>query len=315
MNKEKFNTVVKEMETVLDKKGNHLNMESIIVSDRDNYFTHYFKEREIVDIRSIAKPIACMAVGIAIENGLFFDGKKIELDTPIWQFLSKYTKIVNPENEKKWETITLMDCFRITLGHDKGLVFSADVKEQGEDDLANYVVNYPITETIGSHFVYSNAGTFLISTLITEYCGKNLDILVDELLFSKLGITNYNWKKYGKYCAGCTGLKMLNEDLHKIGRLLIDNGVYDGKQIVSSHWIEQMRLPQVPSPTHRYIADRAYSKWSYGMNLWVCEDGNYFCDGTDGQYLVIIPSKGIVVTTLGFQPDALPVSNCLGMFK
>lgn len=315
MNKEKFIKVVNNFETALDKKGNHFNMASIIVSEGHDYFCHYFKEREAVDIRSIAKPIVCMAIGIAIDNGLYFDGTKIELTTPIWQFLSKYTKIESHENEKKWEKITLLDCFRITLGHDKGLVFSADVKEHGEDDLANYIVNYPITEEIGKHFVYSNAGTFIISTLITEYCNKNLDEFVNELLFNKLEITDYSWKKYGKYCAGCTGLKMQNEDLHKIGRLLINNGIYDGKQLVPSSWIEQMHLPQVPSPTHRYIADRAYPKWSYGMNLWICEDGNYYCDGTEGQYLIIIPKKDIVITTLGFQSDTTPISECLGIWK
>jgi hypothetical protein len=315
MSQEKFSKVINEMKTALDKKGNHLDMASIFVSEGDNDFNHYFKEREAVDIRSIAKPIACMAIGIAIDNGLYFDGKKIELNTPIWQFLTKYTKIENPENEKKWEKITLMDCFRITLGHDKGLVFSADLKEQGVDDLANYVVNYPITEEIGKHFVYSNAGTFLISTLITEYCQKNLDELVHELLFAPMNITDYSWKKYGKYCAGCTGLKMQNNDLHKIGKLLINDGVYNGVQLVPKNWIEQMRQPQVPAPTHRYIADRAYPKWSYGMNLWICENGNYYCDGTDGQYLIIIPKKDVVITALGFQSDTAPVSEILGIWK
>jgi CubicO group peptidase (beta-lactamase class C family) len=315
MSKDKFDKVVKEIETTLDKKGNHLNMASIIVSEDNNYFTHYFMNRTTVDVRSIAKPIVCMAIGVAIENGLYFDAEKITLYTPIWKYLSKYTKITSSENQKKWEKITLMDCFRITLGHDKGLVFSADVKEKGEDDLANYVVNYPITEEIGKHFVYSNAGTFLVSTLITEYCKKNLDELVNELIFIPMGIADYSWKKYGKYCAGCTGLKMQNEDLHKFGRLLINNGIYNNKQLVPKDWIEQMRQPQVPSPTHRYIADRAFPKWSYGMNLWICQDGNYYCDGTDGQYFIIIPQKNTVITTLGFQNDTAPVSECLGIWK
>jgi len=315
MIREKFNTVVQEMETILDKRGNHLDMASVIVSDENDYCTHLFRERVAVDVRSIAKPIVCMAVGIAIENGLYFDGKKIGLDSPIWQFLAKYTKINNPENVKEWEKIVLMDCFRITLGHDKGLIFSADVKEQGESDLANYIVNYPITEKVGEHFVYSNAGTFIISTLITECLGKSLDDFVKELIFSPMDITDYSWKKYGKYCAGCTGLKMQNEDLHKIGKLFINKGIYEGKQLVPKHWIEKMRSEQVPSPTHRYIKDRAFPKWSYGMNLWICEDGIYYCDGTDGQYLIIIPQKNIVITTLGFQSDTEPVSNCLGEFK
>lgn len=309
-NQEKFNTVISRLETVLDKKNNHLNMVSIIVSDGINNFSHDFKAKQTVDIRSIAKPIVCMAIGEAIERGLYFDDIKIELETPIWQFISKYATINNPSNLNQWQKITLMDCFRITLGHDKGLMFSADLKEQDENDLVNYIVNYPITKEVGKNFVYSNAGTFLISTLITEYLNKNLDELVNELIFLPLGISDYSWKKFGKYCAGCTGLKMQNEDLHKIAKLL-----YNEMQLVPIQWLEKMRSPQVLSPTHRYVAERAFPKWSYGMNLWICEDGNYYCDGTDGQYMIIIPKKNIVITTTGFQPDTEPVSNCLGAWK
>jgi CubicO group peptidase (beta-lactamase class C family) len=314
-NQSKFNNVVRQLETVLDKKGNNLNMASLIVSIGTNTFTYDFKEKQLVDIRSIAKPIVCIAIGQAIYKGLYFDGMKINLDTPIWQFLSRYATIHDSNNLKKWEKVTLLDCFRITMGHDKGLVFSADLKEQDENDLVNYVVNYPITREIGRDFVYSNAGTFLISTLITEYLNQDLDELVNEFLFSPMGIINYTWKKFGKYCAGCTGLKMQNEDLHKIAKLLHGDGIYNGEQLVPIQWLEKMRSPQVLSPTHRYVADRAFPKWSYGLNLWICEDGNYYCDGTDGQYLIVIPKSNIVITATGFQPDTEPVSNCLGAWK
>lgn len=315
LNQDKFNSVIDQLATLRDKRGNHLDMTSIIVSDGLNQYSHYFKQREAIDIRSIAKPIVCMALGAGIEEGLYFDGIKIGLETPVWKFLAKYSTVTDPENIKQWEKETLMDFLRITMGHDKGLMFSSDIKERDENDLVNYIVNYPITREVGTDFKYSNAGTFLISTLITEYLGTNLDQFVDDHIFSPMGISDYSWKKFGKYCAGCTGLKMQNEDLHKIGRLLINNGAHDGKQLVPRHWIDKMRTPQVASPTHRYVADRAYPKWSYGMNLWICQDGNYYCDGSEGQYLIIIPKNDVVITTTGYQQDTEPVSNCLGIWK
>lgn len=310
-----FSRIVNELSTAIDKKGNHLDMVSLIVSINEKEYNHDFKRREKIDIRSIAKPILCLAVGAAIEDGLQFCNVKIGLDTPVWQFLSEYTKINDSLQEAKWRQITLIDLLRITLGHENGIMFSADVKAQDEDNLINYVVNYPITKTIGQSFVYSNAGTFILSTLITEHLGQSADEFVNDYIFSKIGITNYSWKKYGKYTAGCTGLKMYNEDLHKIGILIANEGVYNGVQVVPRRWIELMRTPQVPSPTHRYIADRAYPKWSYGLNLWVCEDGNYYCDGTDGQYLIIIPKQKTVITTTGYQSDTQPVSEILGLLK
>jgi len=254
-------------------------------------------------------------MGAAIDKGLSFDGEPVTLESHIWPFLFRYTHVRDRQNAEQWKKVRLIDLFRITIGHDKGLVFSSDLKDRDLDTLVDYVVNYPITGKVGQDFIYSNAGTFLISTLVTEYLSRNLDELVDELIFSPLGIKEYYWKSYGKYCAGCTGLKLLNEDLHKIGLLVRNSGIHESKQIVPKGWIEKMRSPQVPPPTHRFKAGRAFPKWSYGLNLWVCENGNYYCDGTAGQYMVFIPEKERLITTLGYQSDTEPVSNCLGGFK
>jgi CubicO group peptidase (beta-lactamase class C family) len=315
MNQNDFDTLIERFLAIRDKNGNPLNMASVIVSQGNCSFSYYFQPRAAVDIRSIAKPIVCLALGIAIEKGLYFGNMRIDLNTPIWEFLSRYAQIRDPLTAEKWKLVRLIDCLRITLGHDKGLVFSADVKVQGEENLVDYIVNYPIDREVGRDFTYSNAGTFLVSTLITEYLGKNLNQFVLEYLFSPLGIRDYRWKNYGKYCAGCTGLVFHNEDLHKIGRLIMNGGVYNGRQLVPRHWIDLMRSPLVMPPTHRYRPDRAFPKWSYGLNLWICEDGNYYCDGTDGQYMVFIAKKDVVITTLGYQSDTEPVSNCLGLLK
>lgn len=315
MDKKLFDNVVNELLTRHDKKGNNLNLVSLIASDSKDMWCYDFGEREAVDVRSIAKPILCLAYGAAIKEGLFFGTERVDLDTRIWKYIKKYGQVYEEEQLKKWENIRLIDLFRITFGHQKGIVFSKDVKEVGEDDLVNYILNFPITDEVGKHFVYSNAGGYLASSLISEYCGMSADKFVDKYVFSPLGIVNYSWRKYGKYCAGCTGLVMYNEDLHKIARLICNDGVYEGNQIIPKEWIKAMRTPQVTAPTHRYIADRAFPKWSYGLNLWICEDGTYYCDGSDGQYMIIIPDKGTVITVMGHQSDTLPLSETLGLFK
>ena len=195
-----FKDIIENLENTKDKNGNNLKMSAIIVSRDGETLTHYFEEREQIDIRSIAKPIVCIAFGIAIDEGLYFDKTKITLDTQIGPLVQKYAELTE-ENRKKWNIITLRDCFKITLGHDKGIMFSKDVKDQDENRLVEYVLNYPIPKMPGVDFVYSNAGTFILSTLVSEYLGISLDDFVYKYLFSKLKIEDYTWKKYGKYCA------------------------------------------------------------------------------------------------------------------
>ena len=162
-------------------------------------------------------------------------------------------------------------------------------------------------------------------TLVSEYLGISLDDFVYKYLFSKLKIEDYTWKKYGKYCAGCTGLKMYCEDLHKITKLLLNYGLYENQRIVSEKWIKNMTLPLVQMPTHRYKKGRAFPKMSYGLNLWICGDidnngiintsGIFYCDGTDGQYSIVIPYNKTAITVMAKQPDTEPISNLLGVFK
>ncbi len=325
LTRELFESVVNDLKTSTDKNGDLLKMGSLIVSQDDVCFSHSFQNEECVDVRSIAKTITCLAFGKAISEGLYFQNEKVTLDTCVGPFLEKYVEIESPQNIEAWNKITVRDCFKITLGHDKGIMFSKDVKEHDENELISYVVNYPITGKPGIDFVYSNAGTFVLSTLITEYLGISLAEFVEEQLFNPLEIKDYQWKSFGKYCAGCTGLKMHCADLHKIAVLLLNRGVFNGNQIVPSEWIDNMIIPLVNVPTHRYKKGRAFPKFSYGMNLWICGDvnelgeysldGNFYCDGTDGQYIIMIPSNRIAIAAVGYQPDTEPVSRILGEFK
>jgi CubicO group peptidase (beta-lactamase class C family) len=310
-----FEKVVQSLQGATDKSGSNLNMESVICTDAEGTKSHYFQEPGLVNLRSIAKPIACLAFGVAIEQGLVLDGVDITLETPIWRFISSYARIEDRGNLLSWQRVTFRDLLRVTLGHDKGLMFSKDIKGRDPGTFVDYIVNYPVAGEVGRDFIYSNAGTFVLSTLVTECLGVQLDEFVSERVLEPLGISEFRWDRYGKYSAGCTGLWMRNEDLHKIGILLMRDGVWNGQQVVPAWFVEEMRTPQVPAPTHRYVADRAFPKWSYGLNLWICEDGDYYCDGTDGQYLIVLPRRGRVVTSLGFQPDTVPVSDALGLFK
>lgn len=310
-----FDAVVHQMSIASDVNGNALSMESIICTDESGARTHHFGEPRAINLRSIAKPIACLAFGGALQKGLIFDGQQISLETLVWPFLSQYTSAADPATRLAWQKVRFRDLLRSTLGHEKGLLFSKDIKDRDPDTFVDYVVNYPITRHVGRDFVYSNAGNFLLSTLVTEFLGVQLDEFVYSHLLEFLGIDEFRWDLYGKYTAGCTGLWMHNEDLHKVGLLLLHDGEASGRQIVPGSFVDEMRSPQVPAPTHRYVPDRAFPKWSYGLNLWICQDGNYYCDGTDGQYLIVLPGRKRVVTVTGFQTDTVPVSDALGLFK
>ena len=305
-----FQSVVKKLQEAKDKEGNLLNMDSIIISQGTDVFKHKFKnDNTLNDLRSISKPIIGLALGIAIEDGFKIGGETINIDTKIFPFFKDRIKITNKKNIAKLEKVTLKHVLTHTIGYADGLLFSKDIKDKDPYTLLDFVFNYDIIYEPGDCFVYSNVGPYILSALIQEEVGVNLSEWVRQMLFKKIGIKNFEWKNYGKYCAGATGLKLLHEDLHKVGEILLNNGKYAGRQLVPQHWIESMTKIQVLTPT-MYDEKRVFPKYGYGFYIFICKSGNYYIDGTDGQYLIVLPAKGILITTFGHQSDMKPITEC-----
>ena len=306
-----FGAVVRAYETALDKDGTPLNMDSIIISQRERVYEHYFASaRKLNNLRSITKMVLTISLGIAIDRGLTLRGTKLTLDTPIWPLFEGRVTPTNPRNIPKLEKIKLRHLLDNTMGYSQGLMFTKDVKGRDSDELLDYAWNVDLDFEPGTHFVYSGVGTFLLSVLIQEELGVDLSTWVRDLLFEPLSITEFGWEMWGKIRPGSTGLRLANHDLHKIGRLVLDDGIYDNRRVVPESWLEQMRTPQVLTPA-TFDAGRVFPKYAYGLGLWICRDSTYYCDGTGGQYLIVLPPSGIVITTLGHESDMRPVTECL----
>ena len=113
-----------------------------------------------------------------------------------------------------------------------------------------FLILRPLVYQPGEYFVYSNVGPYIISALIQNELKINLMDWADELLFNPLGIKSFEWIKYGNYVAGCTGLSIGLQDLHKIATLLVNDGVYQRlNQIVSKNWINQLKSVHVYTPS------------------------------------------------------------------
>lgn len=311
INQEKFNFVVNKIKNIKDKSDNHLNMDSIIISDSNNSFEYNFNNNEpFNDLRSVSKPIVCMVLGIALEDNLSINGEKFTLESYVWPFFSNKVNLTNSSNLKYLKKLKLKHLLNHTYGFEEGLMFSKDIASLDEYKLLDYIFNYDIKHYPGNYFVYSNVGPYLISVIIQDQLKLSLGEYVFNKIFKKIGITHYEWKKLGHYCAGASGLKLSNKDLHKVSRLLITDGIYKNAQIVPENWIKFMKKATVETPT-MYDGSRVFPKFSYGCYLWKCKDGSYYCDGTAGQYLIVLKDHETLITTMGNQGDMKPITEAM----
>lgn len=283
-----------------------LDLYDIHITDNDSSLDYVFCDTKKVNVHSVSKMITAICIGIAIEQNIFPQG----LDEPIMKYFQN-TSITNESNIQLLKNAKIKHLLSLTLGHEERLLDSQQISSLNESDLVEFILNYPIKHEPGTHFVYTSATMYLASVIVTRATGCTLLEFAKKNLFSKLNITDVDWleSKQG-FNLGATGLIINGFDLHKIGLMILKDGKYDGYQIVSEQWINEMRTIQSLSSRY-YNKERALPKYGYGFNLWICKNGTYFCDGTDGQYVIMIPHKNRVITTVGNQKDMSYVTEYL----
>src|SRR5258708_33596511 len=115
-------------------------------------------------------------------------------------------------------------------------------------------------------------------------------------MFQPLGITSAKWGRGDAQGVtdGEAGLSLAPHDMAKIGYLYLHNGVWDGKQIIPSSWVDRAGAGKV----------KATYGFHYG-NLWwsLPEKGAYMAQGRHSQLILVLPKLDIVAVMTGVMPD------------
>lgn len=143
---------------------------------------------------------------------------------------------------------------------------------------------------IGETFNYNSLNTYILSAIVYKKTGKHLSEYLEERLFAPLGIVNYAWEKCPMGIEkGGWGLYMSPEDMGKIGTLVMNGGVWEGKRIVSEEYLRKATSAHAKVP-------REMGRFDYGYQIWVGKDTDTFLfNGMLGQNVLGFRENGIIV--------------------
>jgi len=277
-----------------DMMGSGFAVDSVlVVSDgflvSEWYFNGYGNDI-LHNVYSCTKSVVSTLVGIAIDNGEIegVDARLIDLFPD-----------VTPRNMSEWkESITLRDLLMMSAGFDARDSWLYEWERLDEmhdaDDAVQYVLDLAMAFEPGSRFEYTNCVSHLLSCLITEKTGMSASEYADEHLFGPLGITNYEWDAddMGRSW-GYSNLHMRPRDMAKIGYLFLNEGEWDGEQLISESWVRE-------ATRHRIDANL---RDGYGYQWWVDDDGYYLALGYMGQFIFVIPEHDMVAVFTGGTSD------------
>ncbi len=188
----------------------------------------------IHDVASVTKSITSILIGIAIDKGYI---KSVH--QPVLDFFDG-RKIANLDDRKKRLTIEQLLTMQTGFCRD-----FPDGERQLDDmrqtnDWMQYMLDQPMLAEPGTEFTYCTCGTHLLSAIITQATGMNELEFAKKYLFEPLGIHYVIWPAdpQGNNTGGFD-LHLHAIDMAKIAYLLLNDGIWNGKQIVSKKWIQQ----------------------------------------------------------------------------
>jgi len=107
-------------------------------------------------------------------------------------------------------------------------------------DPYQYVLEQPLTTEPGTKWNYSGGSTALLGAILQKVSQKPLAEFAREALFEPLGITEFEWIRMpsGEIAAD-SGLRLRPRDMAKLGQLVLSQGEWKGKRIVSASWLRE----------------------------------------------------------------------------
>jgi CubicO group peptidase (beta-lactamase class C family) len=252
----------------------------------EKYYPPYDKDT-MHGLQSVTKSVVSALVGIAIQQG-YIKG----VDDPVLDYYPERT-FENDDALKR--SITLEHLLTMS----SGLAWDWDEMVSSRD-WVGYTLDQPMVSEPGTEFYYSSGNAHVLSAIIGEASGMNTLDFAQLHLFDPLGISDVRWKTdLDGIPKGGWGMGMTPRDMAKLGYLYLNQGQWDGQQIIPAEWIKASteRHIQVPEPLEPWDLYMGYL-W------WLHEDGPYAAHGTRGQFIYVIPESDLVVVFTGDITDA-----------
>ena len=274
------------LENMLDKIWiNDLDIDSVsvvrngyLVLDAYTYGNHSDRNHRIA---SCTKSIMSALIGIAIDKGYIKD-----VNQPVLDFFPKHVA-KNLDAEKK--AMTLKHLLTMTTGlecRDSYLYKWSGIKQMRMSaDWVQYMIDLPMVEAPGARFEYCNGASFLLSAILQEQTGMNALKFAEKHLFDPLGISDVTWpSNLQGITVGYGRIHMRPQDMAKFGYLYLNDGLWEGEQIISSQWVNVS--------TRKHIGATLLP--GYGYQWWIANPEIYAAIGSQGQFIMVVSGKNVV---------------------
>jgi CubicO group peptidase (beta-lactamase class C family) len=248
---------------------------------------------------STAKSMTHAAVGIAVGDGL------LDLDAPApvaaWRGTPKEDITLTHLLEMRPGLRFVEDYVDDLTSHCLDMLFGS-----GADDHATYAASLPLDHPPGTVWNYSSGTTNIICRILGDAVGggePGMRAFLRDRLFAPCGMGSADprFDAAGTW-VGSSYVYATARDFARFGELYLRDGVLDGLRILPDGWADHGRTFVAHDPV-----DQVPGGFDYGRHWWMWPQlpGSMAAHGYEGQYVIVVPDRELVVVHLGKTPAAV----------
>ncbi|MHA1477905.1 MAG: serine hydrolase domain-containing protein [Promethearchaeota archaeon] len=280
-----------------DVESNDYSVYSIVIIKNGflvkEWYQRPFNKDSIFRVFSVSKSVTSALIGIALDKGYINN-----LDEFVLDYFPDYD-IANPSPQK--DAMTILHLLTMTTGFDWPEYYPyADPMNpyntwKASEDHVGFVLNRTMIAPPGTTFNYNTGASHLLSAIIQRATNMSTVDFADKYLFGPLSIEESFWVEDPQGVAGGgDNLYLRPRDMAKIGYLFLNEGNWEGQQIISENWVRTSTSALID---WGWVLD-------YGYQWWIAAaDGLYRALGYGGQQINVFHTQDLIVVFTGMNLD------------
>jgi CubicO group peptidase (beta-lactamase class C family) len=233
----------------------------------ENYYNGY-ERSQIMNVFSISKSVTSLLVGLAVQDGYI---KSVH--DPITDYIPELL-----DGDERFQRLTIEHLLDMRSGLKFNETYSTRFSKMaklyyGKDQLGQ-IKKMKFAHEPGTVNEYQSVSTALLGIALEKVTGKEFGKYLEEKVWIPLGMEfDATWSlddEKRRSAKAYQGLNITAIDLAKIGRLYLNEGKWNGKQIINPEWIKKSTTPNVNNEGYQY-------QW-YNKGYWYLSEGKFFPD-------------------------------------
>jgi CubicO group peptidase (beta-lactamase class C family) len=263
----------------------------------------YFNEGSIDQkdrLQSVTKSYTSALVGIALDQGY--------LSSVDEEMLDFFPEVADQITDPRKERITIRDLLQMRSGYPWEETDPALWEGLLSGHYPPLIEEFPLVADPGTEFNYSNLSSNWLGIIVDRATGMNLKAYAEENLFLPLGVEAGEWGTDAEgHNNGCGDLHFTARDAAKLGLLYLNDGVYEGNQVVPAEWVHDslQRYSEDINVTGGFPANwgLSFRDVGYGYQWWSARVGEHHFDmawGHGGQLIVLLDDLDMVIVATSY---------------